>query len=182
MSLSSDRLNRYIPTVQLFAARLVLFHAKVAEQLRLTATEFKCFRLLEQLGPLSLTVLAQEAGLQLGTASGLVDKLESAALLTRQRDPTDRRRSLLLVTPDAAERIGTFYREQGLAMRKLLDTFRPIEFEAILRFLDQAGSVLAQSQADMEATTAPVASIRDRHGSATLNVRTSAAVSKPSQR
>ena len=163
MPLSSDRLDRYIPIVQLFAARLVLFHAKVAERLGLTATEFKCFRLLEQLGPLSLTTLAQEAGLQLGTASGLVDKLEAAALLTRRRDPTDRRRSLLLAAPEAAERIGAFYREQGLAMRELLDTFRSSEFEAILRFLDQAGSVLAQSQADMEATAAPVASVGDLH-------------------
>ena len=81
MDMSSDRLDRYIPVVQLFAARLVLFHAKVADRLGLTATEFKCFRLLETLGPLSLTALAREAGLQLGTASGLVDKLEAGALL-----------------------------------------------------------------------------------------------------
>ena len=62
MTTSSDRLWRYVPAIQLFAARLVLFHQEVAERLGLTATEFKSVRLLEQLGPLSLTALAQEAG------------------------------------------------------------------------------------------------------------------------
>ena len=165
MDMSSDRLDRYIPVVQLFAARLVLFHARVADRLGLTATEFKCFRLLEKLGPLSLTALALEAGLQLGTASGLVDKLEAGALLRRERDPADRRRVLLSARPAAAERIGIFYREQGLAMRELLDSFGCKEFEAILRFLDEAGSVLAQSQADMDATATSDARKKDLRNS-----------------
>ena len=39
-------------------------------------------------------------------------------------------------------------------MRELLDSFGCTEFEAILRSLDEAGSVLAQSQADMDETAA----------------------------
>ena len=149
MAKSSDRLDRYIPAVQLFAARLVLFHAAVAEKLGLSPTEFKCFRLIEQLGPLSLTALAGEAGLQLGTASGLVDRLEDAGLVSRCRDAVDRRRSMLLASPEAAEQIAGFYREQGKAMSALLESFAPAEFAAILRFLDQAGSVLSRSHADL---------------------------------
>ena len=154
MAKSSDRLDRYIPAVQLFAARLVLFHAAVAERLGLSPTEFKCFRLIEQLGPLSLTALAGEAGLQLGTASGLVDRLEDAGLVSRCRDAVDRRRNVLLASPAAAEQIGGFYREQGKAMSALLESFAQAEFAAILRFLDQAGSVLSRSHADLNATGA----------------------------
>ncbi len=155
MPASSDRLGRYIPVVQLFAARLVLFHGRVAERLGLTASEFKCFRLLDQLGPMTLTALAQEAGLRLGTMSDLVDKLEAANLVTRRRDPTDRRRMVLAPSPLAADRIAAFYREQGRAMEELLDTFAPAEFEAILRFLGEAGSVLARSYAELGADIAP---------------------------
>ena len=155
MARSSDRLDRYIPAVQLFAARLVLFHASIADRLGLSATEFKCFRLVEQLGPLSLTALAREAGLKLGTASDLVDKLEAASLVTRRRDPADKRRSVLLAAPAAAERIGGFYRDQGRSMRMLLDSFETAEFTAILRFLDEAGSVLANSQAELAGAATP---------------------------
>ncbi len=154
MPASSDRLDRYVPAVQLFAARLVLFHAAVAERLHLSPTEFKCFRLIEQLGPLSLTMLAGEAGLQLGTASGLVDRLEKIGLVCRRRDMADKRRAVLLASPEAASRIAGFYREQGQAMAALLDSFALREFTAIMRFLDEAGAVLARSHADLIASGA----------------------------
>ena len=154
MAVSSDRLDRYVPMAQLFAARLVLFHGAVAERLGLNQTEFKCFRLVEQLGPLSLTLLAREAGLQLGTASGLVDKLEKAGLVSRRRDAADKRRNVLSACPEAANRIAAFYREQGRAMGVLLDSFAPTEFEAVLRFLDEAASVLSRSHSRLVMTDA----------------------------
>ena len=151
MATSSDRLERYIPVVQLFAARLVLFHQTVAERLGLTATEFKSLRLLEHLGPLSLSALAREAGLQLGTMSGLVDTLASAGLITRERDPKDRRKMMLAASPEASEKAAVLYRDQGAAMAGLLDSYGPREFEAVLGFLEDASRVLAQSSANLPA-------------------------------
>ena len=153
MNTSSDRLERYIPVVQLFAARLVLFHQTVAERLGLTATEFKSLRLLEHLGPLSLSALAHEAGLQLGTMSGLVDKLASAGLISRERDPKDRRKMMLAASPEASAKAADLYREQGAAMAKLLDGYGAREFEAVLSFLGDASQVLAKSTANLPAET-----------------------------
>ena len=147
MSTSSDRMNRYVPAVQLFAARMVLFHTAVAERLGLTATEFKCFRLIDQLGPLSLSALAKEAGLQLGTTSGLVDRLQDLGMVERQRDAADGRRISLTSTLEAATRVTTEYLEQKQGMTAVLDAFDDCEFNAILRFLDETADVLARSQA-----------------------------------
>ena len=149
MALSSDRLGRYIPAIQLFAARLVLFHQKVADRLGLTATEFKSLRLLEHLGPLSLSALAREAGLKLGTMSDLVDKLESAGFITRERDPKDKRRTMLAASPAAVAKAAAFYRDQGTAMAALLDSYGNREFEAVMVFLGDASRVLAQSAAHL---------------------------------
>ena len=168
MPVSSGRLDRYVPAVQLFAARLVLFHAVVAGRLGLSPTEFKCFRLIEQLGPLSLTTLAHEAGLQLGTASELVDRLEKAGLVSRRRDAVDKRRNVLLASPDAAGRISGFYREHGQAMSALLESFAPRDFTTILRFLDEAGAVLSRSHADLIASSAAEA-IKRQPAEAKLN-------------
>ena len=143
---SSDRFARYVPAIQLFAARLVLFHQKVADQLGLTATEFKCFRLLQHLGPLALTALAQEAGLQLGTASGLIDRLEAAGFVSRQRDEVDKRRLLLIARKDASARVDPLYREQGEAMAAHLDGYSAGEFDLLMSFLTEAGDILARSQ------------------------------------
>ena len=142
---SIDRLARYIPIVQLFAARLVLFHQKVAERLGLTSTEFKCFRLLEQLGPLSMTALSREAGLRLGTVSGLMDRLEAAGFVSRQRDAIDRRALLLAACPEASARANLLYREQGEAMAAVLEGYDEADFNLLMTFLTDVGEILARS-------------------------------------
>ena len=142
---STDRLARYIPVVQLFASRLVLFHQAVAESLGLTATEFKCFRLLEQLGPLSMTALSHEVGLKPGTVSGVVDRLEAAGFIDRRRDATDQRALVLVARPDASSRADALYRQQGRGMRTILDAHTERDFDLLMRFLTDAEHVLAQS-------------------------------------
>ena len=152
---STDRLGRYIPVVQLFAARLVLFHQKVAELLGLTATEFKCFRLLEQLGPLSMTALSYEVGLKPGTVSGVVDRLEAAGFIERRRDSADRRALVLAARPDASSRADSLYRKQGKDMRMILDAHSERDFDLLMKFLADAEQVLAQSLHELVEAGAP---------------------------
>ena len=147
---SSDRFARYVSTIQPFAARLVLFHQQVAEQLGLTATEFKCFRMVQQHGPLSATALSQESGLQLGTVSGLIDRLEAGGFISRQRDTADRRRLVLVARPDASARVDPLYRRQGKAMAALLKDYGERDFDMLMTFLTQAAEILAQSQQELQ--------------------------------
>ena len=142
---STGRLARYIPTVQLFSARLVLFHQKMAEKVGLTGTEFKCFRLLEQLGPLSMTALSREVGLKVGTVSGLIDKLEATGFVVRRRDKTDKRRLVLVACPEASARASSLYEEHGEAMAALLETYSEAEFDLLLTFLTDISNVLART-------------------------------------
>ncbi|MCW2266762.1 DNA-binding MarR family transcriptional regulator [Gluconobacter cerinus] len=123
----------------------MLFHQKVAERLGLTATEFKCLRLIDLLGPLPMTSLAQEAGLQLGTVSGLIEKLEAQKLVDRARDPADKRRVLLKARISISQQASVLYRELGETMRQELDGYSDAEFEVIMRFLTRTGEALATS-------------------------------------
>jgi len=134
-----------VPTIQLFAARLVLFHQKIAERLGLTATEFKCLRLINLLGPLPMTTLAQAAGLQLGTVSGLIEKMEAEGLVERAKDLSDKRRVLLKTRASISERASALYRELGDRMREELDGYSDAEFDLIMRFLTRTGEALAAS-------------------------------------
>nr|WP_276556584.1 MarR family transcriptional regulator [Gluconobacter cerinus] len=122
-----------------------MFHQKVAERLGLTATEFKCLRLIDLLGPLPMTSLAQEAGLQLGTVSGLIEKLEAQKLVDRARDPADKRRVLLKARISISQQASVLYRELGETMRQELDGYSDAEFEVIMRFLTRTGEALATS-------------------------------------
>nr|WP_288144791.1 MarR family transcriptional regulator [Gluconobacter cerinus] len=111
----------------------------------MTATEFKCLRLIDLLGPLPMTSLAQEAGLQLGTVSGLIEKLEAQKLVDRARDPADKRRVLLKAHISISQQASVLYRELGETMRQELDGYSDAEFEVIMRFLTRTGEALATS-------------------------------------
>src|SRR4030095_3865035 len=73
----------------------VLFHAAIAEQLGLNATDHKAADLLMQRGPLSAGALAELAGVTTGSVTGMIDRLERAGWVRRTRDPADRRRIIV---------------------------------------------------------------------------------------
>ena len=60
--MSNNRMDRYVPVVIEYAARIVLFHTAAAQRLGLHPTDLKCLRLL---GHKTMTAgeLAQHTGL-----------------------------------------------------------------------------------------------------------------------
>ena len=142
---SSERFVRYLAIARLFSTRVVLIHQKIADRLGLTVTEFKCFSLIQQFGPTSATAVAAEAGLQLGTVSPLLERLEEIGFIERQRDTQDRRRLVLVASPEASKRVSELFREQGSAMRAYLDQLDGHDFDRVMTFLTEVNSVLAKS-------------------------------------
>jgi DNA-binding MarR family transcriptional regulator len=85
-------------------------------------------------------------GLRLNSASvtALVDRLERLGHVRRDRDPTDRRRVLLTVTPEAKRLGWAFF---GPLMARLLDItgeYREDELDAVRRFLTSAAAVVGE--------------------------------------
>src|SRR2546428_12497931 len=70
----------------------VLFHTAVAERLGLSATDHKYADLIARQGPMTAGELADRTGLTTGAITGVLDRLEPAGGVRRERDPHDRRR------------------------------------------------------------------------------------------
>ncbi|BEP12252.1 MarR family winged helix-turn-helix transcriptional regulator [Acidothermaceae bacterium B102] len=60
---------------------------------------------LEEFDPLSQTELADRSGHDRSDVVRLVDELEKAALVKRDRDPEDRRRNVVTITPAGRRRL-----------------------------------------------------------------------------
>ncbi len=146
--MSSDRMNRYVPAAQLFAARLVLFQDAVARKLGLSATELKCFRLVEMLGPMTAADLASETGLTAATLSGLVERLVAKQYLVREQDQADRRRWTLRAVPDASKVVYEAYAVHGDRVKSLFGRYTAEEFDVILQFLSEFSVALKASALD----------------------------------
>lgn len=141
-------MNRYVPAAQLFAARLVLFQDVVARKLGLSATDLKCFRLVEILGPMTAADLAVETGLTAATLSGVVERLVANRYLVREQDQTDRRRWTLRAVPDASKVVYEAYAVHGDRVESLLERYTGEEFDVILQFLGEFSIALKASALD----------------------------------
>src|SRR5690349_23076125 len=78
------------------SARTVLFHDAVASRIGLSATESKCLDIaLRANGPLTAGKLAEQTGLTTGAITGVLDRLERAGFIRREKDEADRRQVLI---------------------------------------------------------------------------------------
>ena len=146
---SIPTIDRYIPAVQLFAARLVLFQEAAARRLGLTATELKCFRLVQAGHAATAAELATETGLTPASLSVVVERLVEKDFLGREQDATDRRRWILTVRPGSVERAGAVYGPHGERIATVLANYTPEDFDFLLSFFNDFGAAMKESALEM---------------------------------
>jgi DNA-binding MarR family transcriptional regulator len=86
-------------------------------------------------GPQTIGQLATGLGVSQGWASRIVDEMERAGYLERQRDPADRRVVRVSLAPAAVERVERVYRWRGDAVESALEGMSPEERAAVEGFL-----------------------------------------------
>jgi DNA-binding MarR family transcriptional regulator len=75
------------------------FDNLAARRLGVNLTDLHCLSIIQRSGGLTAGRLATEAGLTSGAITGVIDRLEHAGYAQRTRDPGDRRKVTVAVTP-----------------------------------------------------------------------------------
>ena len=121
---------------------VVLFHEAVADRLGLSATDHKALGLIMRAGALTAGDLAQWTGLSPGAVTGLIDRLEQAGFVRRQRDPDDRRRVVVIAVPDQRPDLSEILAELTAAMHGLIAKYDEREVLAIRDYIVNAIAIL----------------------------------------
>jgi DNA-binding MarR family transcriptional regulator len=90
-------------------ANVVLFNHAANVSLGLGASDSQFLTLLRTRGALTPGQLAEASGLTSGTVTGVIDRLEKAKLVRRERDNGDRRKVFVVPMADAADRLAPVY-------------------------------------------------------------------------
>ena len=101
------------------ATAVVLFQHAIAAHFGLNATDLRCWEILNESGPAPAGYLAERAGMDTGSMTTVIDRLERAGFVTRDRDPADRRRVIVTPVPERIAEVGTFYGELMAPMTEL---------------------------------------------------------------
>lgn len=130
------------------SAQGVLYGQTVANVAGIANSDLECMDILYLEGRVTAGRLAEVTGLTTGAITGVVDRLEKAGLVRRERDETDRRKVFIAVVPDAAMKIGQFYVPMQQAMEKVFGGYSDEELRLLLRFANEGyKAVLAATEA-----------------------------------
>jgi DNA-binding MarR family transcriptional regulator len=124
-------------------AQVVLFNHAANARLGLGASDSQFLTLLRTRGPMTPGQLAEATGLTSGTVTGVIDRLEEAKLVRRERGSGDRRKVLVMPTADAVDRLAPIYAGQGALLQRVLARRTREELEVISGFL---GDLVAQEE------------------------------------
>lgn len=117
------------------ATRTVMFHSAVASHLGITLTDLSCLNVLGIDGPQTPGSLAGRLGITRGGAvTALIDRLERAGYVRRERDPQDRRR-VLVALDEASAAVAALFSGLGAAIGAHLDEYDTAEIELLARFV-----------------------------------------------
>jgi DNA-binding MarR family transcriptional regulator len=114
----------------------IMFHQTVADCLGVAPTDHKCLGFIADADhPVTAGELATLTGLTTGAITGVLDRLESAGLAARERDPRDRRRVVVTAAATARDRVWPLFEGVARASAKLAARYSDQELEVIERYV-----------------------------------------------
>ncbi|GAA2637606.1 MarR family transcriptional regulator [Paractinoplanes durhamensis] len=118
--------------------RLASLNHQVSGKLGLRDIDYDCLNLLNMHGPIGPGALAKLAGVHPATMTGVLDRLEKAGWVARDRDPADRRATVLSVRRERGAEVVALYASANAAMDDICDAYTPEQLAVITDFLHRA--------------------------------------------
>ncbi len=132
----ADRLAELDRVSRQYLASYVLFNQTVADRLGMHPTDVQCLGLLAQeSAPLTTGQVAELTGLTSGSATRLVDRLERAGYVRRERDTDDRRRVLVHVEPARFTEFTAMWADLSEGWDAMFDDYTEKELALLVRHM-----------------------------------------------
>ena len=131
-----DQFRRHLSTYSL------LFHQAVAGSLGIHVTDLKCLDLARGETGLTPGRLAELTGLTTAAVTSILDRLERAGFVQRERDPSDRRKILVRSRPGRAEEVARLFAPLDQALANLFEQYTTEELALLHAFALRVGQIL----------------------------------------
>lgn len=132
--------SEFLLAMRRSGAVMQLLGAASAERIGINVTDLNCLNILSLTGNMTAGELARVTGLTTASITGVIDRLEEAGFVHRERDPGDRRRVVVRLDP-------------ARGLRDVAPVFMPVVAAwraAAARYTDEQLGFLLDFQRQME--------------------------------
>jgi DNA-binding MarR family transcriptional regulator len=140
----------------------VIFGQTVANRVGISSSDLECLDFLNIEGRVTAGRLAELTGLTTGAITGVVDRLEKAGLVRRERDEEDRRKVFIAIVPENVAKVRRFYEHLQRGMLELWETYSDAELKLMLRFMTQGYETMLAATEELKAMVGVPAKDRPR--------------------
>ncbi|MCJ8007254.1 MarR family winged helix-turn-helix transcriptional regulator [Lederbergia wuyishanensis] len=121
----------------------IMFHQSIGTKLGLNPTDHKCLDVILKNQPITAGRLSELTGLTTGAITGVLDRLEKVGYIIRVKDPQDKRRVIIHLNQEKAEKdILPLFQTFGKELNQLLSSYDEKELQTILNFIKQSNCLL----------------------------------------
>ncbi len=114
-----------------------------ADRIGINATDLNCLNILSFSGKMTAGELARATGLTTASITGVIDRLEAAGFVNRERDATDRRRVVVAISLDRALReVAPVFAPMVADWQRLASRYSDDELRLIVDFYDEMEQVI----------------------------------------
>ncbi|GAA4691769.1 MarR family transcriptional regulator [Phytohabitans rumicis] len=132
--------------------QLSMLNRQVGTHLDLKDIDMDCLDLVSRQGPLSPTALARLAGLHPATMTGILDRLERAGWIVRERDAADRRAVIVRALPDRGKEMFGLFAGMNTAMDAICAEYDDGQLRLVADFLAKATGAGRTATHDLSAS------------------------------
>ncbi|MFZ5824354.1 MAG: MarR family winged helix-turn-helix transcriptional regulator [Bacillota bacterium] len=144
--MEADRTAPYIPRLEEAFNRMIKFmnsaataYQSVAPGPMLSGSQRIVLRALANNGPYQVSEVANQLGVTLSAATGLVDRLVKAKLVTRERDQEDRRVVWVKITPEGEQAVQAAESRRRAAFKDMVQNLPEEELARLCDILERLG-------------------------------------------
>jgi DNA-binding MarR family transcriptional regulator len=128
-----------------------IFSQAVAGRAGISSSDMECLDFLNLEGRVTAGRLAEVTGLTTGAITGVVDRLEKAGFVRRERDENDRRKVFIAIIPENIAKVGRFYEPMQRAVLEDWETYTDAELRLLLRFMAQGYKTMLAATEELKA-------------------------------
>jgi DNA-binding MarR family transcriptional regulator len=128
-----------------------MFAKAVADHAGISSSDMDCMDFVNIEGRMTAGRLAELTGLTTGAITGVIDRMEKAGFVRRERDDSDRRKVFIVPVQERVAELGRFYVPLQRAMQKQSDAYSDDELKLLLRYVDHSYRSMLEAMSQLKA-------------------------------